>query len=177
MPRTFRGSLFLAGIASVALVAAACGSAANQGPTWTFTPVAAEPVAAQGPAVAPTLEPAQAPANAATVPVSLSEFKVAVPATLPAGSVTFYITNSGAMEHEMLIFKSDLAPAAYPTDANGRIVEDGPGITLVSDGANIAPKGTQTRTVDLSAPGTYLFVCNLPGHFKMGMYTVVTVTP
>ncbi len=32
------------------------------------------------------------------------------------------------------------------------------------------------ETVDLTQPGTYLFVCNLPGHFKTGMYRVVTVT-
>jgi uncharacterized cupredoxin-like copper-binding protein len=36
--------------------------------------------------------------------------------------------------------------------------------------------GTQARTIDLT-PGKYLFVCNIPGHFKQGMYTVVTVKP
>ena len=51
------------------------------------------------------------------------------------------------------------------------------GVTLLSDGDNIDPNGTQTRTVDLSQAGTYLFVCNIPGHFKAGMYTVVTVSP
>jgi uncharacterized cupredoxin-like copper-binding protein len=30
--------------------------------------------------------------------------------------------------------------------------------------------------VTLTAPGTYLFVCNLTSHYKAGMYTVVTVT-
>ena len=43
--------------------------------------------------------------------------------------------------------------------------------TLFSDGENIDPSGSQARTVDL-APGTYLFVCNIPGHFKNGMFTV-----
>ncbi len=51
------------------------------------------------------------------------------------------------------------------------------GITLVSDGDNIDPGGTQTRTVDLTQPGSYLFVCNIPGHFKAGMFSAVTVTP
>jgi len=79
------------------------------------------------------------------------------------------------MPHELLIFKSDLAPAAYPKDKSGDIIEDGPGVNLVSDGENIDPAGAQTRTVDLK-PGTYLFVCNIPGHFKQGMFQVVTVT-
>jgi uncharacterized cupredoxin-like copper-binding protein len=49
-------------------------------------------------------------------------------------------------------------------------------VSLVSDGDNIDPGGTQTRSVDLK-PGKDLFVCNIPGHFKQGMYEVVTVIP
>jgi uncharacterized cupredoxin-like copper-binding protein len=107
--------------------------------------------------------------------IVLSEWKVAVPSTLKAGKVTFTITNTGTVPHELLVFKSDLDEAAYPKDSAGDIVEDGPGIKLLSDGDNIDPGGSQTRTVDLS-PGKYLFVCNIPGHFKSGMFTVVTVT-
>jgi len=94
-----------------------------------------------------------------------------------AGQGNFAITNIGTIQHELLVFKSDLPPSAYPVDQNGNIVEDGPGITLVSDGDNIDPGKTQARTVDLTQPGTYLFVCNIPGHFKAGMFSVVTVTP
>jgi len=111
-----------------------------------------------------------------TVPtISLYEWKVIVGDTLKAGPSTFTISNFGTMPHELLIFKSDLAPAAYPKDKSGDIIEDGPGVNLVSDGENIDPAGAQTRTVDLK-PGTYLFVCNIPGHFKQGMFQVVTVT-
>jgi uncharacterized cupredoxin-like copper-binding protein len=94
-----------------------------------------------------------------------------------ASQANFSITNIGAIQHELLVFKSDLHPSAYPVDNKGNIVEDGPGITLVSDGANLDPQTTQERTVDLTQPGTYLFVCNIPGHFKAGMFSVVTVTP
>jgi uncharacterized cupredoxin-like copper-binding protein len=107
--------------------------------------------------------------------VTLSEFKVQTAATtVAAGKVTFQISNAGKVQHELLVFKSDLAPSAYPLK-DGNIDEEGPGITKVSDGDNLDPGGTQTRTADLSQPGTYLFVCNLPGHFKAGMYQVVTV--
>jgi uncharacterized cupredoxin-like copper-binding protein len=108
--------------------------------------------------------------------ISLSEWKVVTAPTLKPGTVNFTITNVGTQPHELLVFKSDLAPSAYPTDAAGDIIEDGTGVTLVSDGENIDPAGSQERTVDLT-PGTYLFVCNIPGHFKQGMSSIVTVAP
>lgn len=89
---------------------------------------------------------------------------------------TFTISNSGTTPHELLVFKSDLAPSAYPTNSAKGIDEEATGVTLVSDGDNIDPGGSQTRTVDLTVPGTYLFVCNIPGHFMEGMYTVVVVS-
>lgn len=167
---TFRQRHVLILVASVAMIAGACSGAATP-PNETIRPVTTP---------APTADATPVPSTAvaaADVPVSLTEWKVAVPETLKAGQVTFDITNDGSMQHEMLVFKSDLAPADYPKDANGDIVEEGAGVTLISDGDNIDPKGTQSRAVDLNAPGTYLFVCNLPGHFKAGMFTVVTVVP
>jgi len=111
------------------------------------------------------------------IPVALNEWHVAVASTIKAGAINIEAANFGSIQHELLVFKSDLAPSAYPLDANGDIVEDGAGINLLSDGDNIDPLRTQTRTVDLSQPGTYLFVCNIPGHFKAGMFTAVTVAP
>lgn len=129
------------------------------------------PAAAAAPAPAPA---APAPA-AGPINVTLSEFKVAPAATtIAAGQVTLNITNGGTIQHELLVFRSDLAPSAYPEE-NGGINEEGLGVEKVSDGDNLDPGATQTRTVDLTAPGTYLFVCNLPGHFAAGMYQVVTV--
>jgi len=75
----------------------------------------------------------------------------------------------------LLVFKSNLEPSAYPVDAAGDIEEDGAGVALLSDGDNIEPGASQVRAIDLT-PGTYLFVCNIPGHFKAGMFTVVSVT-
>ncbi len=97
--------------------------------------------------------------------------------TIKAGKVSFTIINAGAAPHELLVFKSKLEPSAYPTNSAGSIKEEGAGITLLSDGDNIDPGGSQARTVDLRVPGKYLFVCNIPGHFKAGMFTLVTVTP
>lgn len=127
-------------------------------------------------ASAPAAPSGVAPNPAASSgPVALSEFQVRpASTTVAAGKVTFQITNAGKVQHELLVFRSDLAPSAYPVK-DGNIDEEGPGITKVSDGDNLDPGASQTRSVDLSQPGTYLFVCNLPGHFKAGMYSLVTV--
>jgi len=151
------------------------------------TPSALPTVAAASPSPAPATVPSPSPsavASATAVPssvaanptISLYEWKVIAPTTLKAGMTTFTISNFGKVPHELLVFKSSLAPAAYPTDAAGNIKEEGAGVTLLSDGDNIDPAGSQVRAIDL-APGTYLFVCNIAGHFKQGMFTRVTVTP
>jgi uncharacterized cupredoxin-like copper-binding protein len=164
-------------ILSLIIVAvAACGSTASTAssqptvaptapPTVSPAPASASPV----PSATVSTEPSQAPE------ISLYEWKVVAATSLKAGKTTFTISNFGAVPHELLIFKSKLPLSAYPTDKAGDIVEDGPGITLLSDGENIDPTGSQVRTVDL-APGTYAFLCNIPGHFKAGMFAVVTVT-
>jgi uncharacterized cupredoxin-like copper-binding protein len=156
--------------AGLALASTAC-AASGGAPTFTYSPPAAKA------AVLVTAAPTATPVVTAAAPtVSLSEWKVTVAGTIKAGKTNLTITNDGAIPHELLVFKSDLAPSAYPKDAAGDIIEDGPGVALLSDGENVDPAGTQARTVDLAA-GTYLFVCNIPGHFKAGMFTVVTVAP
>jgi len=158
----------VAAFAALTLALAACASAAT--PNRPTSPVAVVPTAAATIAVvAPT-----APAPAAGT-IVLSEWKVVAASTVKAGTVKFKITNAGTIPHELLVFRSDLSAAAYPTDPAGDIIEEGGGVTLASDGANIDPAGSQTRSIKLTA-GTYLFVCNIPSHFHSGMFTVVTVT-
>lgn len=169
-------------LAIAGLVVAVSGCAAASGaPNFTYAP----PAPAQSASAATTVAPAAssvastaaASAPAAADPtVDLTEWKVTVAGTIKSGKTDLTIMNTGVAPHELLIFKSDRAPSAYPTDAAGNIKEEGAGVTLVSDGDNIDPAGTQTRSIDL-APGKYLFVCNIPGHFKQGMFTVVTVAP
>jgi uncharacterized cupredoxin-like copper-binding protein len=162
----------------VAVVGLAACSSGTAPPTWTFTPIAAPSSApVTSPVASPVASPitSAAPSEAAATTITLSEWKVDLASIAKAGKTTFKISNAGTIPHELLIFKSDLAPSAYPTDPAGDIIEDGAGVALLSDGDNIDPGGAQDRTVDLT-PGTYLFVCNIPGHFKDGMFTVVTVT-
>ena len=117
--------------------------------------------------------------DSATLAVSLREFSIgASSTTVTPGIKTLQITNTGTIQHELLVFRSDLAPSSYPIDpSTGDINEDASGITKVSDGDNIDPGGSQSRAVDVSQPGTYTFICNLPGHFRSGMVATFTVAP
>jgi uncharacterized cupredoxin-like copper-binding protein len=160
----------LFGLATVACAASASSSAPSPAPPSSSPSVAAPSASA----TAAATEAASPSAGGQTI--VLSEWKVDIASPVKAGTTNFSITNNGTAPHELLVFKSNLEPAAYPTDSAGDITEDGPGVTLVSDGENIDPGGSQDRTVDLT-PGTYLFVCNIAGHFKQGMFTVVTVAP
>ena len=138
---------------------------------------ATAPAAAAVPSASTPAPPA---ANVLTpsspVPVALSDFQVGLSSTnLATGKYTFQISNTGQVPHELLVFQTDGPPASLPTASDGAIQEDAPGVNKVSDGDNLDPGASQTRAVDLSKPGTYVFVCNLPGHFKAGMYSVITV--
>ena len=157
-------------LASVLAAGGACGSDNTTAPPTPIRPVPAGTVPSTASSSADS-----APAVAANT-VTLSEWAVKVPARVKAGTYTYAIANSGQTPHELLVFRSDLDIAAYPK-TEGDITEDGAGITKISDGDNLEPGQTQQRTVELSLPGRYLFVCNLPGHFKQGMYAIVTVAP
>jgi len=153
-------------------------AALTPAPTATSQSTASPAPTASAPSATPTTGPVASPIGVPPtgLAIYLSEWSVALPTSMSTGPVNVTITNIGTMQHELLVFKSDLAPDAYPVDSQGTIIEDGPGITLVSRGDPISPGKTETRVVDLTQPGTYLFVCNLPGHFKAGMFRVVTVT-
>ena len=113
--------------------------------------------------------------GAAPQVVSLTDFQINVPTTIVPSDVKFHFTNDGKVAHEVLVFATDLQPADFPKQPDGTVNEDGAGMNKVSDGENIDPAGSQDRSVDLTKPGTYVFLCNLPGHFAQGMYATVTV--
>jgi uncharacterized cupredoxin-like copper-binding protein len=97
-------------------------------------------------------------------------------ATVKAGEVTFDVTNwSRSLVHEMLVVSVDNADAPLPYDYDKqRVVEDQ--IKSLGETDEMEPNATKSLTLDLAA-GTYLLICNVPGHYGAGMQTVLTVTP
>ena len=93
--------------------------------------------------------------NAATsVPVTETEFKIALPKTsLAAGSYSFEVANEGKIEHDLVIEGTGVDEKT-PTIEAGK---------------------TATLKVDLK-PGTYDVYCSIPGHKQAGMDVKLTVS-
>ncbi len=109
-----------------------------------------------------------------TVTITLSEFKIALSEyVLPAGKITLKISNKGTIQHELVIFKTDLSVSQLPM-MSGDLNEDSSFLQDVSDGDNLNPGQSVTRAANLK-PGNYILVCNLPGHMMAGMIQTVTV--
>jgi len=109
------------------------------------------------------------------VPVTLRDFSVQTSATLPSGSNKLAVHNSGATLHELEVFKvpAGVDPANIPV-ANSVADTNSVGMTVVDEVENIAPGTGSSLSVNLQ-PGTYVFMCNLPTHYGLGMHATVTV--
>ncbi len=96
-------------------------------------------------------------------------------ATVPAGEVTFQVANaSKGMIHEMVLSPVADATKALPYLADlEKVDEDAAG--HLGEVAELDPGANGALTITMK-PGTYILYCNIPGHYIMGMWTLVTVT-
>ncbi len=98
----------------------------------------------------------------------------------PAGKVTFVVTNEGTKTHEFVVLATKTPADSFPIvsfegEAN-RIDEDAKGVSNVGETGDMDPGTTTALTIDL-ASGHYAVVCNLPGHYAMGMHQDFWATP
>src|SRR5262245_45404591 len=153
----------IAGIAGAAVLIAACGPGASPAPTAGSLPTAAAGSSAGG-------------GGAGTVAVTEVDGKI-TPATTTAaaGPVTFTITNNGTQTHEFVVIKTDLADDKLPTTADGNEVDEtATGVTVVDEVEEVAVGTPATLNVTLQ-PGNYVFICNIPTHYGLGMHVAFTV--
>jgi uncharacterized cupredoxin-like copper-binding protein len=96
--------------------------------------------------------------------------------TVKSGLVKFEVTNwSRSVEHEMLIVAVDNPAGQLPYDYDqAKVIEDQ--VKILGDTSELQPNVSHTLEVTL-APGSYLLVCNVPGHYAAGMATPFRVTP
>ncbi len=95
--------------------------------------------------------------------------------SIPAGKVTFQVANQGAIEHEMVVLKTDLAANALKMRAaEPDKVDEEAGAKNVGEVEDIGAGKSKSETFDL-APGKYLLVCNVAGHYKAGMVAAFEV--
>ena len=97
-------------------------------------------------------------------------------ASTKAGAVRFDVTNwSRGMLHEMLVVAVDGESAALPYDATQSKVAENQ-VKVLGDTGELMPNGS--KVLDLTLPaGSYLLICNVPGHYAAGMAIPFTVTP
>lgn len=204
--RLHRHALAAGATALLAVVGAACGDDTAVGPidsaSSTATATATESAtdtAPTGMSTSPTTDvptttnpdssedtaapttTAQPATPAAEVSVTFSEYSIAMPETVPAGLVHISATNTGAVDHHLMLLRLhdglgyDEVLGAYATDpAVGATMVD------MAGGPNgVAPGATQSAELWLE-PGHYFAFCVIPTpegtpHAAMGMIAQVEV--
>jgi len=108
-------------------------------------------------------------ANAATMGVDVDV------ASVPAGQVTFAVTNaSKGTIHEMLVLPIPDAGAQLPYDPDTKRLDE-EGAHDLGEVSELDPGASGKLTLTLE-PGSYMLVCNIAGHYAMGMWTLIEVT-
>jgi len=102
----------------------------------------------------------------------------------PAGDVTFVVKNSGTIEHELLVLKTntpfDRLPVAdagdppVPVQTGADKVDEGGNIGETGD-PNLQPGDTRSFTIKHMVAGRYVLVCNIAKHYGMGMRAAFTI--
>jgi uncharacterized cupredoxin-like copper-binding protein len=103
------------------------------------------------------------------------------PSSVAAGTVSFRVWNAGTLVHELVVMPmpaGGIGTRAVGTD--GKVSEEG-SLGEASNtcgegtGEGIEPNAQGWVTLQLE-PGSYELICNLAGHYAMGMFTELTVT-
>jgi uncharacterized cupredoxin-like copper-binding protein len=117
-----------------------------------------------------------ASAPAGDIQATTVDYEIHMPTQLASGKHTIGLTNRGSEGHEVVLFKTDLPADALPVGPDGDVIEDSPQLTVAGDSGDALPPGRSTSfTTSALAPGHYASVCNLPGHYRLGMHLDVTV--
>ena len=105
------------------------------------------------------------------VAVTMKDYKVELSVdTVKPGTVKFGVKNAGGMEHSFELIKTDVAFDQLPTTGDAKAKEDG----LVKQVKSLPVGKVSVVTADLAA-GKYVVICNIAGHYQLGMRAALTV--
>jgi uncharacterized cupredoxin-like copper-binding protein len=104
------------------------------------------------------------------VSVAMSDFKFA-PAKLTTSARRLKVTakNAGQQQHEFVLLRTDKAPDAIPL--KGSEASEASSVGEISEQQ---PGQGATHSFRLK-PGNYVFICNVDGHYKLGMRGALVV--
>jgi uncharacterized cupredoxin-like copper-binding protein len=175
MNMTRRPAVILATAALLALLAMGCSSSDSGSATTTSGGVTVT-TAAEGTTVNVDMGDTEGLKGAMTLTASA--------ASAPAGNVTFVVKNSGTIDHEMIVLKTDTPFDQLPVvDAGDPPAPVTSGADKVDEAGNVGETGepdvkpgtTRTFTIKDMAAGKYVLVCNIAKHYGMGMRAAFTV--
>lgn len=149
--------------------AAATATAAAES---TAAAASAETTAAGGGLVVPATAEGTPVAVAVGETSDTAMFMKLSSASVPAGKVTFTLTNEGKKPHEMVVLKTDTPLDQLAVGTDNKVSED----TTKGEIGETPIGKVATVTLDLPA-GNYVLVCNIEKHYAMGMRAAFTVTP
>ena len=120
----------------------------------------------------PAANPAAEAPTGSQVVAELADSKITVNVqSVKAGTIKIGVRNLGTMEHSFVVLKTDLPQDKLPVDgASAKAKEDG----KVGEIPSIPAGKSASVTVELT-PGKYVFICNIAGHYQLGMHTGFTV--
>jgi uncharacterized cupredoxin-like copper-binding protein len=96
--------------------------------------------------------------------------------SIAAGRVTFEVNNNAEKTiHEMLVIPLKNTGTALPYLKNENRLDETK-IHSLGEVSELDPGKSGTLKLTLK-PGKYLLVCNVPGHYAGGMWTLLTVRP
>ncbi len=109
---------------------------------------------------------------------------VPAPLSVASGAVTFNVKNTGTIDHEMLVIKTDTPfnqlpivdsgdPPATVTSGADKIAETGK--AGETGDPNLKPGQSRSFTIKNLAPGSYVLACNIAKHYGLGMRAAFTV--
>jgi uncharacterized cupredoxin-like copper-binding protein len=111
-----------------------------------------------------------------SVTATESDFTIHLSAAHVAeGPFALVANNRGPSAHELVVFRTSLASGKLPLDSAGNVIENSPQMVKVADSGASVPPGQSRTLYTVLTPGNYVFVCNLPGHYRLGMRAALVV--
>ncbi len=104
--------------------------------------------------------------------IRLSEWKIeAGSSELAAGSVKLQVQNVGTQAHDIFVIRTDLAADKLPVKSG---TVDLNGLEVAGSKKDIERREKTSLEVELN-PGAYVLICNISGHYALGMHTSLVV--
>ena len=111
------------------------------------------------------------PQSPSKLAVRLDEYKIETKGDTTVAISQLNVQNTGTATHELKLIRTDLAPDSLPR--KGADVDEGQ-VTVVAKATELKRRDRESVDVELER-GSYVLICNVPGHYQLGMRTAIEV--